>query len=276
MNQIFDYKQIIIGPSLIFTEHMLLGYPMETCKILKQNTGKPYPVIIKDMLSKGISRGLYTSYIPHGILQTFKGAPLLFAQSSSQNYLNKYYTNKSSFEINCISGMVGGAFQGFCITPLQRSRTIVSTNNNLQKSTKEILNSVIKKEGVFTLFKGIEFTIIKRSIDWGIRFGTQDIILKKITKENEEISLQKKLLSGFGAGLLSCISTPLDVAISISQGYNKKNIPSYELLKENYKNNGIKIFLRGGIAKTIHSVYSVSIIFSLKSTYEYYYDKYIL
>ena len=30
---IFATKKLIIGPALVFTDHMLLGYPMESIKI---------------------------------------------------------------------------------------------------------------------------------------------------------------------------------------------------------------------------------------------------
>ena len=59
--------------------------------------GNPYPTIIRDMFSKGFSRGLYTSYIPHGILQTLKGAPLLFGQSTTKNLMNNYFPNYTYF-----------------------------------------------------------------------------------------------------------------------------------------------------------------------------------
>ena len=88
-------------------------------------------MIIRNMVSKGFSRGMYTSYIPHGILQTLKGAPLLFGQSTTKNLINNYFPNyKNGTMVNCYSGIVGGALQGFFITPLQRSRTIVTTNND--------------------------------------------------------------------------------------------------------------------------------------------------
>ena len=269
-----DYKQIIIGPSLIFTEHMLLGYPLEACKIIKQKTGNSYPKIVKDMLSKGFSRGLYTSYIPHGFLQTFKGAPLLFGQSSTKNLINKYfpsYNNETA--INCYSGIAGGALQGFFITPLQRSRTIVTTNNDITKSSTEIIKNVIRKQGVGSIFKGIEFTMTKRSLDWGIRFAVQDIIQKKILLQKKELTLTDKLLSGLGAGFVSCITTPLDVAIAISQSYNNKNESAVKTIKREYKNKGIQIFFRGGCFRILHSSYHVGIVLGLKTVYEDIYNK---
>ena len=269
-----DYKQIIIGPSLIFTEHILLGYPLEACKILKQNTGKPYPKIVKNMISKGISRGLYTSYIPHGFLQTFKGAPLLFGHSSTKNLINKYFPSyNNETVINCYSGIVGGALQGFFITPLQRSRTIVTTNNDMKKSSTEIIKNIIKKQGVKTIFKGLEFTMTKRSLDWGIRFAVQDIIQKKILLQKKELTLTDKLLSGLGAGFISCVTTPIDVAIAISQGYTQKNESSLKIIKKEYKNKGIQIFLRGGGARILHSSYHVGIVLGLKTVYEDIYNK---
>ena len=113
----------------------------------------------------------------------------------------------------------------------------------------------------------------KRSLDWGIRFAVQDIIQKKILLQKKELTLTDKLLSGLGAGFISCVTTPIDVAIAISQGYTQKNESSLKIIKKEYKNKGIQIFLRGGGARILHSSYHVGIVLGLKTVYEDIYNK---
>jgi hypothetical protein len=119
----------------------------------------------------------------------------------------------------------------------------------------------------------MEFTMTKRSIDWGIRFGVQDIIQQKMLLYKKELTITDKLLSGLGAGLISCITTPLDVAIAISQGYSGKKKSSLQIIKNEYIKKGPTIFFRGSCARILHSSYHVSIVLGLKTFYEDIYNK---
>ena len=254
-NNIFATKKLIIGPALVFTDHMLLGYPMESIKIIKQANGQSYSNVLKNMWSKGFFSGFYTAYLRAGLPQIYKGAPLLFAQQTSMNIFKKYGSknfNDSNMK-HFIAGSIGGAFQGVCITPFQRWRTIASTSNISNISSTNVVKGVIKKEGVMTLFRGIGFTLGKRSIDWGIRFGIKNEIQQRIidykssSSEVYRLTLYEKMFSGMIAGMVSIVSQPFDVCIALSQKYTgtSKKKSSIDVIKEQYKKYGYRGFTHG-------------------------------
>jgi len=276
-SNIVAYKKLIVGPALVLTEHLCFGFPLENLKILKQTTGEQYNKISRGMLSRGLFNGLYPGYLASGLPQTLKGAPVLFAQQTCMNILNIYYPNNQNK--NTISGIIGGAFQGFCLTPFQRMRTIATTNTDMSKSRTKIMIDVIKNRGISTLFQGVGFTMIRRSIDWGIRFKAKDVIQERVLEYRQksnpkyELTIADKMFSGFFAGSVSAITLPMDVCVAVSQKYTFDNKNGLQLVKEHFRENGVRGFLRGGVIRIFHSGWHVMFILGLKDLYDDYFDK---
>jgi len=254
--KVWNYEKLFIGPSMVFAEHMCGGYFMENIKIKKQATGNPYPQIVRNMVKPGVF-STYQGYLKYGLPQTLKGFPVLFTQYGVEKMIENSDTelannNKAK---KLISGMVGGKAQALFITPLQRCRSIIVTSNssNPVKSVSE----VIKREGLSTVMKGWQPTMMKRSMDWGVRFYAkgvaEDYFLSRKAPGNLSLTTGEKLASGMAAGLTGIVTIPFDTMVAMSQQYKEKKEGTFEIIKKNFKQHGTKIFTRGLTARLLHS-----------------------
>lgn len=250
-------KLFVIGPTSVFLEMVLGGHYMESIKIEKQSTGNSYGKIVKNLWNKDGIKSFHRGFFPWGFLQVTKGIPLLYAQHTSSNMLEKYKI--SSTTNSTLSGLFGGFAQAFFMTPAQRMKVLAVTYpNQLNYNTSHLLKEIIKKEGVSTLFKGLTPTIYKRSIDWGIRLYSIDWFARHVyNKERKQMSGSEKLISAAFGGAASSLSMPLDVMITQSQKYKEsdsnKKVNFRTHISEFYNKNGLSGFTRGFTFRVIHA-----------------------
>ena len=84
------FEQIIIAPFLVLGEMLTFGHYMESLKITKQATGKPYLRIAKDFYKIDGYMSIYRGFFPYGLIQMGKGLPVLFTQTEVRYQLDKY------------------------------------------------------------------------------------------------------------------------------------------------------------------------------------------
>jgi hypothetical protein len=151
-----------------------------------------------------------------------------------------------------VSGISAGITQAFVITPLQRLKTIALTDTSKTGiNSANLLRQLIEKEGVSTLFKGLQPMIIKRSTDWGIRFGTISYLEKQIKNNNSDdykLTNLEKVSIGFAGGIVSCITIPFDTWIANCQKHSQvTNLSSIQVAKKCMLNTDLvhllKVFL---------------------------------
>lgn len=253
------FEKIVIGPILELGSMLSLGHYMESLKIAKQSSGLSYKrIAINNWKLDGIF-SIYRGFFPFGLLQMGKGLPVLFTQGEVKYQLDKSGYNLSNNKKNIISGISAGITQSFVLTPLQRLKTIAITDTNSYGfNSFSILKDLIKNEGLSSLYKGLGPMMYKRSIDWGIRFGTMSLIetqFKKTRGQDYNLTNYEKIISGFTCGMVSCISIPLDVWLANSQKYNTNSNSSYEVIKDLINKEGFKSLTRGLGMRIIHSGY---------------------
>ena len=221
------FEKIVIGPLLVLGEMTVLGHYMESLKITKQATGYSYPKIAKQFWKLDGPMSLYRGFYPYGMMQMGKGLPLLFTQSEVKYHLDKH-TELNTTQKGVISGVSAGIAQAIVITPLQRLKTIALTDtNNKGRNTTSLLRENIKKDGYTTLFKGLQPMIMKRSIDWGIRFGVISKCNQMIKDRNGpdyKLTALDRIGTGFVGGAVSCLTMPFDSWIANCQKHSQNNI----------------------------------------------------
>ena len=263
------FEKILIGPAMILGEMVTGGHYIETHKILKQSSNYSYPQIAKNLWTNHRFRGFYLGFWPWSVIQITKGLPVLFVHAETNNLLKKY-TNLSDSNRNLLSGVVGGMSQGVFVTPTQRLKTIIMTHPNYNQNnfnSLKIIKDTYKRGGLTSFFSGLSPMIIRRGIDWGLRFHSFNYMQTHLQKyrNSNSLSLMDNFVCGFGAGFLSTITTPVDTCIAESQKYSNKNISFVGVIKDIYKNYGLYGFVRGWRIRVLHSCYHTSWVCGLGS-----------
>ena len=256
------FEKIIIGPMMIFGEMLTGGHYVETHKILKQSTNYTYPQIAKMLWKKHKFRGFYLGFWPWTVIQTTKGLPILFVYTEVNNLLNNY-TSLSDSTTNLVSGVVGGMSQGIFITPTQRLKTIIMTYPDYHKksfSSYDIIRKTYKKGGINSFFLGLTPMVLRCGVEWGLRVYSFKFFEKKIKeyKKIDTLSLSDNFICGILGGILPTITIPFDNCTSESQKYSNKNIGIINVIKDIYKNYGLKGFVRGWTVRLIRSCHHTS------------------
>ena len=264
-----SFEKLAIGPMLVLGEMTFLGHYMESLKITKQATGMSYPSIAKQFWKIDGPMSIYRGFYPYGLMQMGKGIPVLFTQGEVKYQLDKH-TNLSNTHKGIISGVSAGITQAVVITPLQKLKTTAMTDtNNKGVNSTNLLKNVIKNEGITGLFKGLQPMIMKRSIDWGIRFGIISRCNQFIINRNEpgyKLTPLDRITTGFVGGAASCMTMPFDSWIANCQKHsNSKNNTAIQVAKNMYKEAGILAFTRGLTMRILHSGWHTAWIVGLGS-----------
>ena len=255
-NTDLSYVKLVLGPSLVFSEMILGGFFIENLKITKQATNENYNTIIKNCYKKNGIGMFYRGFYPWGALQCIKGMPILFTQHHTSYYLKKKNFLKNEHR-EIIGGVLGGISQSIFMTPLQRLRTIVLTNDSIKGlNTSSLLRQKIHEEGISTIYRGLLPTMIRRGSEWGVRFGGYNYAQQyfKNKKSNKKLTFNQNILSGVFGGICGSILVPLDVMVS---KYQKDGIQhnGIKLVKDLYSAKGIPGFFQGFTLKALEGSY---------------------
>ena len=250
------FEKLVIGPMLVLGEMTFFGHYMESLKITKQATGMSYPSIAKKFWKIDGPMSLYRGFYPYGFLQMGKGIPVLFTQGEVNYQLDKH-TSMTKTQKGIISGISAGISQAIILTPLQKLKTQAMTNTDSKGlNSSNLLKETLKKEGVSGLFKGLQPMIMKRSLDWGIRFGVigkcNQMIIDR-NGENYKLTAIDRIGTGFIGGAASCLTMPFDSWLANCQKHNQQNTSSLQVAKNMFKEGGINSFTRGLTMRILHS-----------------------
>ena len=261
-DKVNPYIKSLSSGTAIICEMTTGGLFMENLKMEKQRTSKPYPDIVKRVLGQGI-KGFEAGLLPWGVtVGLTKGMALGGSHSYIKNKCNEHGLSKTA--TGNIAGFGSGAFQGFCIAPLQLARIRVNevvatrpkpgTWGEEIKMSATILNDVIKKNGIRSLFTGMGTTMTKRSFDWGLRFGIKSQLDSQLEKHNLHNVHMANVGSAFASGTISAfITMPIDRTIPLLQSSSGGNFVS--LLKQKIAKEGYSTLFRGYGIRAISTGY---------------------
>lgn len=135
-------------------------------------------------------------------------------QSIFKNILN---TNNVDGMITILSGTMAGLVESTIVVPFELVKIRLQDKGTIYKGPRDCVYQTIKKEGIFSLYKGLEATIWRNSI-WnasyfGLIYGIKKNILSINNKNNNKLDNRRNdFIAGTIAGCLSCLlSVPFDV-----------------------------------------------------------------
>jgi hypothetical protein len=143
--------------------------------------------------SGGFFPAFYRGFYPWGLAQCTKGIPVLFVQHESFRHMETLGLSHTTAAN--LSGCLGGIAQAIFVTPFQKLKVSVVASGDVHTlPPAQAFLSVVRQEGVSSLFNGLLPTMIRGSIDWGIRFGMalhvkQFILQRKKEKSGGDDSL---------------------------------------------------------------------------------------
>jgi solute carrier family 25 citrate transporter 1 len=196
-----DYKKIISQGIAGFNE-IFLTFPLENLKTrqqLKENKNLPLSKIFYNTIKNESFFGLYRGMSINAI----SNIPRSIFRFSLFEYSKNNYFIISPFYTNLIAGINVGIWESIIFSiPVETIRTKFIHNSNLQ------IKSLLKEEGIIGIYRGCSSTILRQSLNQGIRFSTYHFLITN----DKHINEQKNFFYGCGAGFISTIFTqPLDV-----------------------------------------------------------------
>lgn len=260
------FEKLLIGPLMILGEDLSGGHYLEVLRLAKQmavghNFGPSYWQLHSSLVAEtGFTQAFFRGFMPWGLLQTVKGVPVLFVQHEANYQLTQYHSHLiSPRNAEKVSGVLGGAAQAVFVCPLQKVKVAVIASpdvNNL--GAFAALAKVAKTQGVLSLFDGLVPMMLRRSMDWGIRFGASSEVKNSMLarkKANGDLSANLNFMELVGCGLVggacSAMTHPLDNVITNSQkpmpeGYRRDMV---SVICRMAKESGMHAFTRGWLIK---------------------------
>lgn len=201
-----------------------LSHPMDTIKTCIQDN-KPVKLGI---------RPLYRGFIPPLFGVGFEKAIVFGVYTNAYRYISNY----SDYTIlnNIASGSLAGLSASFVVTPVERIKILLQTSKQFKKDLS-----------FRYLFRGLSATFTREVPGFAIYFNVYENLKKyTYTNKNLEIPIHSSFLFGGLAGCFSWIFIyPQDCIKTRMQANTECNKTFTQIVREIYKEGGLKIFYRG-------------------------------
>ena len=146
------------------------------------------------------------------------------------------YTNTSKYLPIPIAGLVAGLMASLVVTPIERIKILLQTNNNISK--KRLSSSF--------LYQGLSATLTRETPGFSIYFSFYEYMKTRLyTSKNKQITLLGSFILGGGAGLVAWLFIfPQDlIKTRIQSSLTKTNFVT--IANEIRKESGIFGFYKG-------------------------------
>lgn len=219
-----------------------------------------------------IHRAFYRGFMPWGLFQCTKGIPVLFVQHESMHLFKQMGMSSKAAETT--SGFVGGLSQAFFVTPFQKMKLFaVASQDMYQLTPTQALQTMIRENGFMSLYDGVFPTMIRRSLDWGIRFGLSTeaknwrIHQKKMSGDSSGLSTAEFVLCGLLGGAVGSLTHPIDNIITNCQKPLHVGAPRdfVSVASRMYRESGMNAFTRGWALKVVDNSYHMAWMFGISN-----------
>mmetsp|Transcript_20793 Transcript_20793/g.30778 ORF Transcript_20793/g.30778 Transcript_20793/m.30778 type:complete len:269 (-) Transcript_20793:100-906(-) len=258
---------------------------MEVLRLGKQMTvghaNPSYWTLHRTMVKEtgGFVSAFYRGFMPWGLMQCLKGIPVLFVQSEAMHQLQRRGGwNKDAAEK--ASGFLGGASQALFVTPMQKIKVSVVACETINKlSPLQVTQQIVKQHGILSLYDGVVPMILRRSIDWGIRFTvsneTKNFMIRHKQHESSgdcesDLALHELMICGMIGGSFSALTHPIDNIITNAMKPLPDGVPRdmVSVSRRMFMESGMKGFIRGWGIRIVDNSYHMAWMYGI-GTYTY-------
>uniref|UniRef100_A0A0N4ZU62 Mitochondrial carrier protein n=1 Tax=Parastrongyloides trichosuri TaxID=131310 RepID=A0A0N4ZU62_PARTI len=250
----------------------IVGLPFDTVKTRLQASQKGEFKSPLDCLKKTISH--------EGVKGLFRGAiPIITA--SAPTYSFHYVVNQQTVAFfangkkenlpiwkELICGGIAGASICGILTPGERLKCYMQVRTD-KISVYKALKNVVSTDGLLSLFKGFNATLLREVPMGAGYYATYNILRNQITEDNKRPPLWKVLIVGSLAGACGwTCGMPGDVIKSRIQSSigSKSNTKILVVAKELYKTNGLRGFFIGYLPVLLRSMPVNAVFFAFCET----------
>jgi len=203
---------------------IILSHPIDTLKtrIQSNNTITYNPRILY--------KGIFSPLIGVG----FEKAIVFGTYQNCYKYLNN--KNVSNNINNFISGGIAGFSASFVVTPVERIKILIQSNNKIHYSNLNIKY----------LYNGLSATFTRETPGFAIYFTVyENLKYNFYSKYNQQITLSSSFIfGGLSGGFAWIFIYPQDRIKTIIQSQNK-SLPFFSVIKNLYLTYGLKSFYKG-------------------------------
>lgn len=267
------FEKLVIGPTMIFGEMITGGHYLEVLRLGKQmHASRTQAPSYYELHTSLVHRGggffpaFYRGFLPWGLIQCAKGVPVLFVQHESM-YCLQHRFGWSNNSAEKASGFIGGISQGIFVNPFQKVKVSVVACEHLNSlGPYQALKTVVRENGALSLLDGIFPMMMRRSLDWGIRFSVSSevknwMVQKKLEHgEAGTLNIYEMICCGLVGGSFSALTHPIDNIITNSQKPMEpgKSRTLAAVVRRMYRESGAHAFTRGWAIKVVDNAYHVS------------------
>jgi len=257
---------------------------MEVLRLGKQMTvgrqmAPSYLKLHRNLVSEtGFVGAFYRGFMPWGLLQCAKGVPVLFVQNESM-YQLQARAGWSQNTAEKTSGFLGGAAQAVFVTPMQKIKvTVVACDKMNAMSPFQASQSIVQQHGLTSLYDGVIPMVMRRSLDWGIRFSVSNEVKNWVVRRKQasglstDLKLHELIFCGLIGGACSASTHPIDNIITNSM----KPLPPGEsrdmisVIRRMYTESGARAFTRGWDIKVLDNAYHMAWMYGVGTVvYDY-------
>jgi len=127
-------------------------------------------------------------------------------------------TRKASPALKAMAGSVGGLMEACSLQPVDTIKTRMQLNPALYPGIISTGSTIVKGEGVRSLWKGLTPFATHLYLKYALRFGTNAGFQSLLTdKETGKLNAPRRVLAGLGAGVTEAlvIVTPFEVRVPL-------------------------------------------------------------
>lgn len=273
------FEKLLIGPAMVFGECITGGHYLEVLRLGKQMTvghssGPSYWRLHTANVSEwGFFGAFYRGFLPWGLIQCGKGIPVLFVHHESMYHL-QHKMGWTPGAAEKASGFLGGCAQGMFMNPFQKIKvTVVACEQMNSMSPSQAFRRVIHLHGVSSLLDGLLPMMVRRSLDWGIRFSVSSEVKHCVIRQKQaanmdtELTAAELIFCGLVGGAFSALTHPIDNVVTNCMKPMPENPTApkdiISVVRRMYAESGIRAFTRGWGIKVVDNSYHMAWMYGI-------------
>lgn len=182
--------------------------------------------------------------------------------------LNNQESDKYRVVKDLFAGTVGGIAQVLVGQPFDTTKVRLQSDTTGQyKSTLDVVQKLVKNEGVAAFYKGTLTPLIGVGACVSIQFGVNEYMKRSVFSGSTHLTNSQYYQSGAAAGLAnSILASPIEHVRIRLQTQLKGNLGPLDIIKKIYTNNGVSGLMRGLVPTAIREGHGMGMYFL---TFEY-------
>ncbi|ETS79656.1 hypothetical protein PFICI_09509 [Pestalotiopsis fici W106-1] len=260
------WRNLAVGAFMNVFQVTTLGQPMEVLKTHNRLRGHSLRDAVKFTWGRGGIGAFYQGLIPWAWFEALTKGSILFLTSNEVDHMSRTYLNASPVLAGVLGGISGGAAQAYltmglttCMKTIEVTRPKVTTPGVAVPGTLEIFASIIRKEGIRGVNRGVNAVALRQITGWSSRIGISRLAegpIRSFSRKSPDtkLSTAEKIVASTVGGALSCWNQPFEVVRvemqSLKRDPSVGQAPTMATTaKHIFQSSGISGFFRGVVPR---------------------------